>query len=183
LRRPDALALAKPGVFAHPLGLHSNNASEENIMADQTTANASPAALSPFDLVVGFFQNVFTGSVDESPEHKAGIAALISNAFAPGYTFNGGAMAPKDLIGWREALLKQFGSMTFHVKNALSSPVDVGPGSPTTAVAISWQVDAVDSKGHKFVLHGMNMLSVRDGKAVSNVQLGDAGKGWVPVAA
>lgn len=144
-----------------------------------TNPNPNPAATpSPFDLVVGFFQNVFTGSVDESAAHKAGIQALIASAFDPAYTFNGGKMAPADLVGWREALLKQFGQMTFHVRNALSWPVDVGSATPTTAVTISWTVEAQNAAGQKFQLNGMNMLAVRDGKAVSNVQLGDAGAGW-----
>jgi hypothetical protein len=32
-------------------------------------------------------------------------------------------MAPGDLIGWREALIRQFGTMSFHVQNALTWPV------------------------------------------------------------
>jgi hypothetical protein len=152
-------------------------------MTASQTQSTSPAAaaMSPFDLVVGFFQTVFTGSADESPERKAAIHAMISSAFSADYTFNGGKMAPSDLVGWREALIKQFGNMTFHVRNALSWPVDVGPGSPTTAVSISWTVDAVNAAGQRFRLNGMNMLAIQDGKAVSNVQLGDAGKGWQPV--
>lgn len=149
----------------------------------QSPVTSQAGAAAPFDLVVGFFQTVFTGSVDESPARKAAIAALIGGAFAEGYTFNGEPMAPSDLIGWREALIKQFGTMSFHVQNALTWQVDVGAASPTTAVAISWHVDAVHPGGAAYVLHGMNMLAIRDGKAVSNVQLGDATKGWQRVVA
>jgi hypothetical protein len=144
-----------------------------------TAATAGPP---PFDLVIGFFQMVFTGSADESAEHKAQISALIQSAFDPDYTFNGAGMKPEALVAWRESLLKQFSQMTFRVNNALSSPVDVGSTEPTTGVTISWTVFATASSGEQLRLDGMNMLSVRAGKAVTNVQLGDAANGWRPAS-
>jgi hypothetical protein len=146
-------------------------------MAPSTASSLTPGP-SPLDVVIAFFQSVFSGTTDESPEHKAAIRALIDGAFGPGYTFNGGKMAPKDLAAWREFQVAKFSRMTFRVNNALSWPVDAGTIEPTTAVSISWTVNATDGEGYQFQLNGMNMLGMQAGKATSNVQLGDAEKGW-----
>src|SRR5258706_1851578 len=110
-------------------------------------ANAvEPSAL---DLVLTFFETVFTGTANEPAPHKAAIGALISQAFGEGYTFNGGKMAPKDLVAWRDSLLAKLNSMTFLMNNALSCLVDVAPAKPTTAVSISWTVYAIEPDGNR----------------------------------
>jgi hypothetical protein len=147
------------------------------------TPAAAPAGPSPLDSVMFFFQTIFTGTADETPAQKAAVLAIINKSFSSGYTFDGKPMAPAALFAWRESFWKRFSQMTFRVHNALSADVDAGTASPTTAVAIMWQADALElGTGKPFRLRGANFLGMQNGLAASNVQLGDAGKGWQPVS-
>ena len=138
---------------------------------------------SAFDKVVYFFETVFTGSAKESPETTARINQLIEASFESGYTYNGQPQTPQQLIAWRQSLLQRFVEMTFHVHNAISSPIDGGPTGPSAGVTIAWVVQGVDSAGVTWQLRGMNMLGQKNGKAFTNNQMGDPQNGWQKVAA
>lgn len=133
---------------------------------------------SAFDKVVGFFETVFTGSATESPETTARINKLIEGSFDSGYTYNWQPQTPQQLIAFRQSLLQRFVELTFHVHNAISSPIDGGPTGPSEGVTIAWVVQGVDSAGVTWQLRGMNMLGQKNGKAFTNNQMGDPDKGW-----
>jgi hypothetical protein len=146
----------------------------------QTASTSSLPGASPLDLVMHFFETVFTGTADESPARAAEIKAIIESSFNAGYTYNGKRFSPDDLLAWRTSLLKRFPQMVFRVNSAISVPVDANTPIPTTAVAIAWTVHAIDPSGVAYELNGMNMLGMQ-GHASSNQQLGDAENGWRPV--
>lgn len=146
-----------------------------------TAAPTLPTDPSPLDRIVGFYQTVFTGQLDESPEHKTMVKELIEEAFTTGYTYNGKPMAPDALVAWRESLLERFPQMVFRVHDILSGPVSVKSPSPVSGVAMRWAIDTIDTAGTHWRIDGMSLLSIEGGKAASNVQLGDATDGWYRV--
>ena len=143
----------------------------------QPGSTSSLPGPSPLDLVMVFFETVFTGTADESPARAAEIKAIIESSFNADYTYNGKPFSPDDLLAWRKSLLKRFPRMVFRVNSAVSAQVDAGTPIPTTAVVIAWTVHAIDPSGVAYELNGMNMLGMQ-GHASSNQQLGDTENGW-----
>ena len=138
---------------------------------------------SALDEVMQFFELVFSGSPSDPPERTTEINALIQGALANGYEYNGKAGTADDLVKFRDFLLANYPTMVFRVQNAITAPISMASGAPvTTGVAISWRVDGTDKSGAQWYLEGMNLVSVVNGKAVTNNQLGDAGHGWQRVA-
>ena len=127
---------------------------------------------------MGFYEKVFSTTPGETPAQKAVIAAIIERSFAKGYTYNGQPFTPAALIAWREQLVTQYPQMEFRVTGATQADVGLAPPTVGAGVAIAWRVDAVDTAGVHWFLDGMSMLLVEDGVAVTNLQYGDAAKGW-----
>jgi hypothetical protein len=147
-----------------------------------TSSSPTPLAelhVSSLDEVMRFFQTVFTGNDHETADQKKAIMAILDQAFADGYTFNGQPMKPIDLFNWRESFWKRFSEITFRVESALSGPVDAGTIQPTTAVCIGWTAIAQEREsGNTLRLRGMNLLALSGGLAVTNSQIGNAETGW-----
>jgi hypothetical protein len=137
---------------------------------------------SALDQVMQFFELVFSGSPTDPPERATEIEQLITAGLGSGYTYNGQPGKAADLVGFRNWLLKSYPTMVFRVQSAITAPIGVASTEPaTTGVAISWRVDGTDPQGKQWYLEGMNLVSVVNGKAVTNNQLGDAGHGWKAV--
>lgn len=139
------------------------------------TLSTAPSAL---DQVEGFYEHVFSTAPGETPAQKATIAAIIERSFAKGYTYNGQPFTPAALIAWREQLIKQYPQMEFRVTSATQADVGMAPPTVGAGVAIAWRIDAIDAASVRWCLDGMSMLLVEGGLAVTNLQYGDAEKGW-----
>lgn len=147
----------------------------------------SPSSLpgpSPLDVVIGFFETVFTWTTPENPARSADVKALIETSFNPGYTFNGQPFSPDQLWDWRTQLQTRFPQLVFRVRSAISSLVDTSTSPPTTAVVIAWTLHGIDAAGDAYELDGMNMLGMQGDvpKASTNQQLGDNFRRVVPAA-
>src|SRR5712691_11255541 len=60
----------------------------------QPGSTSSLPGPSPLDLVMDFFETVFTGTADESPARAAEIKAIIESSFNADYTYNGKPFSP-----------------------------------------------------------------------------------------
>ncbi|MEN9643860.1 MAG: hypothetical protein RL238_529 [Actinomycetota bacterium] len=137
---------------------------------------------SALDQVMQFFELVFSGAPTDPPTREAEIEAMITAALSSGYTYNGQPGKAADLVKFRAWLLSTYPTMVFRVQSAITAPIGVSSTTaPTTGVAISWRVDGTDKAGKQWYLEGMNLVSVVNGQATTNNQLGDAGHGWKAV--
>ena len=143
--------------------------------APAPTLSTAPSAL---DEVVRFYETVFSAPLGETPAQKAAVYATIEHSFAKGYTYNGNPFTPEQLIAYRESLVDQYPQMEFRVSSATEADVSLEPPTVGSAVAIAWRIDAVDTANVHWFLNGMSILLVEDGLAVTNMQYGDAKKGW-----
>ena len=155
-------------------------------MSNATEPTTLPTGKSPLDLVVGFYEAVFSISSDETPAEQAEIKAIIeAGAGSGGLPWDGKTLNADDLYKWRESFLDRFQQMVFRVQDVISRPVSMGDGH-LTGVAIGWQADAIDHAGAHWRLDGISLVNwdVENGHAVSNSQLGDASNpgGWTVVA-
>ena len=154
-----------------------------------TTTNATttlPTGRSPLDLVVGFYETVFSISSDETPAQRDAIKALIETAAgAGGLPWDGHTLKADDLFNWRESFLDRFDQMVFRAQDVISRPVNMGTGH-LVGVAMGWHIDAIDHAGARWELDGISLVNwdVDAGHPVSNDQLGDAGDpgGWTIVS-
>lgn len=129
--------------------------------------------------LVRFWEVVFTGSRNETPQKTDQVRDLVESSLADGYTFNGQKSTPADLMAFRGSLLDRFVQMRTVVANASSVPISSQPGLDA-AVSLVWHAVAEAPSGI-VEMRGANLIGSYELKAVSNCQVGDPAAKWQPV--
>lgn len=100
-----------------------------------------------------FFEGVFND----------GLTDIVKISLADDYTYNGHPSAADGTIKWAQSLRTTFPDLHFTINDL------VGEGHK---VAIRWTMTGTGADGVKMTTSGTNILTFKDGKAVSNWQNG-----------
>lgn len=92
-----------------------------------------------------------------------GITDIVKLSLADSYTYNGHPSKIDGTIKWAESLRKSYPDLHFTINDLL------GDGHK---VAIRWTMTGTGSDGIKITTSGTNILTFKDGKAISNWQNG-----------
>lgn len=100
-----------------------------------------------------FFDGVF----------NKGITEIVEFSLADNYTYNGHHSKADGTIKWAESLRKTYPDLHFTINDL------IGEGHK---VAIRWTMTGTNSEGQKMTTSGTNIITFKDGKAISNWQNG-----------
>ena len=100
-----------------------------------------------------FFEGVF----------NKGLTEIVEFSLAPDYTYNGHPSKAEGTIKWAQSLRKSYPDLHFTINDL------IGEGHK---VAIRWTMTGTGSDGVKITTSGTNIITFRDGKAISNWQNG-----------
>jgi ketosteroid isomerase-like protein len=89
--------------------------------------------------------------------------AVVDELIDPAYAFNGHATTPDQTRNWVVGLHARFNDMHFEVLDLLAEG---------DKVAIRWRMTGTTPVGQRVTDTGTNVITVRDGRAVSNWQTG-----------
>ncbi|GHA13576.1 hypothetical protein GCM10008090_24140 [Arenicella chitinivorans] len=92
-----------------------------------------------------------------------GLTEIVEFSLADDYTYNGHHSKVDGTIKWAESLRKSYPDLHFTINDLL------GEGH---RVAIRWTMTGTGSDGVEITTSGTNIITFRDGKAVSNWQNG-----------
>ena len=110
-----------------------------------------------------FFDGVF----------NEGITDIVKISLSPDYTYNGHPSKVEGTIAWAKSLRKTYPDLHFTINDLFGSG---------HKVAIRWTMTGTGSDGVEITTSGTNILTFKDGKAISNWQNGGTAADIHPVS-
>ena len=125
-------------------------------------------------LMTGCLQKAVESAVDAEINKEAtriffngvfndGITEIVEFSLAPDYTYNGHPSKVEGTIQWAKSLRKAYPDLHFTINDL------IGEGHK---VAIRWTMTGTGSDGVEITTSGTNIITFRDGQAISNWQNG-----------